>query len=71
MTATPAAVKPEYQALKFTLHRKLLERINLDALAGITAIAFAGQIGWLTATEDGSLFIWRPALTSRHAPPRP
>jgi pilus assembly protein CpaF len=30
-----AAVKPEYQALKFTLHRKLLERINLDALAGI------------------------------------
>jgi pilus assembly protein CpaF len=33
---TPRAVfKPEYQELKFTLHRKLLERINLDALAGI------------------------------------
>src|SRR5205809_459750 len=31
----PLAVKPEYQALKFTLHRKLLDRINLDALAGI------------------------------------
>ena len=26
---------PEYQELKFTLHRKLLERINLEALAGI------------------------------------
>ena len=33
--AHPVAVKPEYQALKFTLHRKLLDRINLDALAGI------------------------------------
>jgi len=31
----PAAFKPEYQELKFTLHRKLLERINLEALAGI------------------------------------
>ena len=30
-----AAVNPEYQELKFTLHRKLLERINLEALAGI------------------------------------
>jgi pilus assembly protein CpaF len=30
-----AAFKPEYQELKFTLHRKLLERINLEALAGI------------------------------------
>src|SRR4051812_10719878 len=28
-------VKPEFQELKFTLHRKLLERINLEALAGI------------------------------------
>ena len=33
--ANPVAVKPEYQALKFTLHHKLLDRINLDALAGI------------------------------------
>src|ERR1035441_10819970 len=33
--AGPAAFKPEYQELKFTLHRKLLERINLDALSGI------------------------------------
>ena len=30
-----AAVAPEYQELKFTLHRKLLERMNLDALAGV------------------------------------
>jgi pilus assembly protein CpaF len=33
--ANPAAFKLEYQELKFTLHRKLLERINLDVLAGI------------------------------------
>ena len=32
--ANPAAFKPEYQELKFTLHRKLLERINLEALSG-------------------------------------
>jgi len=30
-----AAFNPEYQELKFALHRKLLERINLEALAGI------------------------------------
>ena len=35
LEAPPPAFKPEYQELKFTLHRKLLERINLDALAGI------------------------------------
>ena len=34
-SASPAAIKPEYQELKFTLHRKLLERINLEALSGI------------------------------------
>ncbi len=33
--ANPGAFKLEYQELKFTLHRKLLERINLDALADI------------------------------------
>src|ERR1019366_1868604 len=33
--ANPAAVRPEYQELKFTLHRKLLNRINLEALTGI------------------------------------
>ena len=29
------SLRPEYQELKFTLHRKLLDQINLDALAGI------------------------------------
>src|SRR3954468_9531205 len=44
MTATAAAVNPEYQALKFTLHRKLLERINLDALAGIDNDEVRGEV---------------------------
>ena len=26
-------LKPEYQELKFTLHRKLVDKINLEALA--------------------------------------
>ncbi|HYP12803.1 MAG TPA: ATPase, T2SS/T4P/T4SS family, partial [Bryobacteraceae bacterium] len=30
-----AQLKPEYQELKFTLHRKLLDKINLEALAMI------------------------------------
>ena len=30
-----AALKPEYQEFKFTLHRKLLDKINLEALATI------------------------------------
>jgi len=30
-----AGIKPEYQELKFTLHRKLLDQINLDSLASI------------------------------------
>src|SRR5712672_14470 len=30
-----SALKPEYQELKFTLHRKLVDKINLDALASI------------------------------------
>jgi pilus assembly protein CpaF len=29
------SLKPEYQELKFTLHRKLLDQIDLNALAGI------------------------------------
>jgi hypothetical protein len=28
-------LRPEYQELKFTLHRKLLDKINLEALATI------------------------------------
>jgi pilus assembly protein CpaF len=34
-TRTKAALKPEYQELKFTLHRKLVDKINLEALATI------------------------------------
>src|ERR1700681_2643033 len=30
-----AMLKPEYQELKFTLHRKLVDKINLEALATI------------------------------------
>ena len=30
-----ASLKPEYQELKFTLHRKLVDKINLEALATI------------------------------------
>ena len=33
--APPAVFHPEYQELKFTLHRKLLDRMNLEALDGI------------------------------------
>ena len=32
---TKTALRPEYQELKFTLHRKLLDKINLEALASI------------------------------------
>jgi pilus assembly protein CpaF len=35
-SSTPrGSLKPEYQELKFTLHRKLLDKINLEALATI------------------------------------
>src|SRR3954471_4564476 len=34
-TKNGGSLKPEYQELKFTLHRKLLDRINLEALASI------------------------------------
>jgi len=35
MGRTKVSLNPEYQELKFTLHRKLLDKINLDALASI------------------------------------
>ena len=34
-TQNRGSLKPEYQELKFTLHRKLLDKINLEALAMI------------------------------------
>src|SRR5512147_1139836 len=35
MGRSKVSLKPEYQELKFTLHRKLLDKINLEALATI------------------------------------
>jgi pilus assembly protein CpaF len=54
MMASAAVVKPEYQALKFTLHRKLLDRINLDALAGIDNDDIRGEVrqAVLTLVEE-------------------
>ncbi len=39
-----AALKPEYQELKFALHRKLVDKINLDALASIDNQRVRGEI---------------------------
>ena len=43
-SARPVPLKPEYQELKFTLHHKLLERINLDALANIDDDRIRGEV---------------------------
>jgi len=48
--ACSTPVKPEYQELKFTLHRKLLERINLEALAGIVIACVIAFAYWRIAT---------------------
>lgn len=40
-----ASQKAEYQELKFTLHHKLLDRINLDALSGIDNGEARGRCG--------------------------
>jgi pilus assembly protein CpaF len=42
--AGQAAFNPEHQELKFTLHRKLLERINLEALTGIDDDRIRGEV---------------------------
>src|SRR5581483_8571429 len=34
LASTLQAVSPQYQEMKFAIHRKLLDRINLEALAG-------------------------------------
>ncbi len=41
---TKAVLKPEYQELKFTLHRKLLDKINLEALATIDNQRVRGEV---------------------------
>ncbi len=38
------ALKPEYQEFKFTLHRKLLDKINLEALAAIDDQRVRGEV---------------------------
>ncbi len=43
-TQKKASVKPEYQELKFTLHRKLLDKINLEALATIDNQRVRGEV---------------------------
>src|SRR5436853_7904872 len=39
-----AALKPEYQELKFTLHRKLIDKINIEALATIDNQRVRGEV---------------------------
>jgi pilus assembly protein CpaF len=41
---TKNALRPEYQELKFTLHRKLLDKINLEALATIDNQRVRGEV---------------------------
>lgn len=43
-TQKKAGPKPEYQELKFTLHRKLLDKINLEALATIDNQRVRGEV---------------------------
>jgi pilus assembly protein CpaF len=48
------ALSPEYQDLKFTLHRKLLDKINLEALASIETQRLRNEVrSALTALIDG------------------
>jgi pilus assembly protein CpaF len=39
-----SAMRPEYQELKFTLHRKLVDKINLEALAAIDNQRVRGEV---------------------------
>ena len=41
---TKSAPTPEYQELKFTLHRKLVDKINLDALASMDNQKMRGEV---------------------------
>src|ERR1700720_2785250 len=59
---------PEYQELKFTLHRKLLDRINLDVLssmAGARARKFARRSpSWWMRKRRLSAW-WKKTASSR------
>ena len=41
---TKGPLNPEYQELKFTLHRKLLDKINLEALASIDNLKLRAEV---------------------------
>ena len=67
---TPVAVTGDDNG---TISMRALDRnqrvsARLVAPAGITAIAFSGQAGWLTSTEDGGLFVWRPTQAPTRVP---
>ena len=52
-TPAPRALRRQYQDLKFTLHRKLLDKINLDALASIDTKKLRNEVrSALTALID-------------------
>jgi pilus assembly protein CpaF len=40
----PQSYTPEYQELKFALHRKLLDRINLEALSSVASDRVRGEV---------------------------
>ncbi len=44
VTRSKSSLKPEYQELKFTLHRKLVDKINLEALASIDNQRVRGEV---------------------------
>jgi WD40 repeat protein len=48
----------------WTLGRDQRLSAHLVAPSGVRAIACAGQMGWLTAINDRSLFNWLPASAS-------
>ena len=53
IAAPRRSLSPEYQDLKFTLHRKLLDKINLDALASIETQRLRNEVrSALTALMD-------------------
>ena len=57
-----SAPTPEYQELKFTLHRKLVDKINLDALASMDNQKMRGEVRQaLLGLIDGE-----PTLLSSH-----
>ena len=61
---TPVAVSGDRDGtiLLWALDRGQCISARLDAPSGVTAIVAGGRAGWLTATEDGSLFLWVPAI---------